>query len=155
MAGVGLRGAVKEVARRASAVARLQAELTKAELASTGKNAAIGGGLAAGAAFLGVFVFALLTTLFVVALAIPLPLWLAVLIVLVAYLIVAAVLGLLARNHFAQARGPRLAAEQAKLTAGALRVDNERSLAQAMTGTEAEVATSDGGPFIEGGDASG
>jgi hypothetical protein len=129
--------------------------LTKAELASTGKNAAIGGGLAAGAAFLGVFVFALLTTLFVVALAIPLPLWLAVLIVLVAYLIVAAVLGLLARNHFAQARGPRLAAEQAKLTAGALRVDNERSLAQAMTGTEAEVATSDGGPFIEGGDASG
>jgi hypothetical protein len=124
-AGKGLGGAVKEVARRVSAVARLQAELTKAELASSGKNAGIGAGLAAGAAFLAVFVFALLTTLFVVALAIPLPLWLAVLIVLVVYLIVTALLGLLARNHFAKVNGPKLAAEQAKLTSAALRGQKE------------------------------
>src|SRR3954447_20188504 len=124
-AGTGLGGAVKEVARRASAVLRLQAELTKTELAANGKDAAIGAGLAAGAAFLAVFVFALLTTLFVVALAIPLPLWLAVLIVMVVYLVVTAVLGLVARSQFAKVKGPKLAAEQAKLTSAAFRGQKE------------------------------
>jgi len=155
MAGVGLRRAVKEVARRASAVARLQAELTKAELANTGKNAGIGAGLAAGAAFLAVFVFALLTTLLVVALALPLPLWLAVLIVLVVYLIVAAVLGLLARNHFAQAKGPRLAAEQAKLTVGALRGANEPAPTPALVNEPTSGVVATASVPVEGADASG
>jgi hypothetical protein len=119
--GAGLRGAVKEVARRASAVARLQVELTKTEVADTGKSAGAGAALAAGAAFIGVFAFALLTTLFVVALAIAMPLWLSVLTVLVVYLIVAALLGALARNRFGQAKGPRQAKEQARLTAEALK----------------------------------
>jgi hypothetical protein len=120
LAGAGLRGAFKEVARRASAVARLQAELAKAELASTGKNAGAGAGLAVGAAFIGVFAFALLTALLVVALAIALPVWLSILIVLLAYVIVVAVLGALAQSRFRRAKGAPLASEQARLTASAL-----------------------------------
>jgi hypothetical protein len=118
--GAGLRAAVRDVAQRASAVARLQAELFKAELADTGKNAGVGVALVIGAAFLGVFAFGLLTALFVVALANVLPLWLSILIVLVVYLGLAALLGLLARNHFSQAKGAPRAAEQARLTREAL-----------------------------------
>ncbi len=116
----GLRAAVKEVAQRATAVSRLQAELVKAELASTGKNAGIGAALAFAAAFIGVFVFGLVTALLVVVLAIPLPLWLSILIVLVLYLIVMAALGALARDRFNKTKGPRLSKEQARLTAAAL-----------------------------------
>jgi uncharacterized protein (DUF983 family) len=121
LAGTGLRGTLKEVARRATTVARLQAELAKAELASTGKNAGAGAALAAAAAFVGVFVFALFTALLVVALAIALPVWLSILIVLVVYLIVAAVLGAIARSLFRRAKGAPLTSEQARLTASALR----------------------------------
>ena len=123
----GLRAAVRDVAQRASAVARLQAELFKAEIADTGKNAGVGVGLVIGAAFLGVFAFGLLTTLFVVALANLLPLWLSILIVLVVYLGVAAILGLLARNHFKQAKGAPRAAEQARLTRDALGLNRGES----------------------------
>ena len=119
-AGTGVRGAVKEVARRASAVARLQAELAKAEFARTGKNAGAGAGLALGAAFLGVFVFALLTALFVVALAYALPLWASILIVMIVYLLVAGGLVALSRDRFRHAKGMSVASEQARLTASAL-----------------------------------
>src|SRR4051794_2767917 len=115
-AGTGLRGTLKEVARRATTVARLQAELAKAELASTGKNAGAGAALAAGAAFVGVLAVALFTALLVVALAIVLPAWLSVLIVLVVYLIVVAVLGAIARTLFRRAKGAPLTPEQARLT---------------------------------------
>jgi hypothetical protein len=118
--GAGLRAAVREVAQRASAVARLQAELVKTELADTGKNTGVGVGLVIGAAFIGVFAFGLLTALFVVALANALPLWLSILIVLVVYLGLAALLGLIARNRFSQAKGAPQAAQQARLTRDAL-----------------------------------
>ena len=119
-ASAGLRGALKEVAQRASGVARLQVELFKTEIADTGKNVGVGAGLVFGAAFIAVFAFGLLTTLFVVLLAIVLELWLSILIVLVVYLALAALLGLLARKHFTQAKGAPRAAEQARLTLGAL-----------------------------------
>ena len=119
----GLRGAISEVAQRASAVVRLQTELTRAELASSGKNAAAGAGLMIAAAFFAVFAFALLTALFVVALAIALPLWLAILIVLVVYLIVAAILVLLGRGRFREAKGAPMAREQARLTKAAVGLD--------------------------------
>jgi len=114
--GTGLRDAVSEVARRASAVLRLQTELAKAELAKTGKNAAAGAGLAIGAAFFAVFAFALLTSLLVAALALVLPVWLSILIIMVLYLIVVGVLILLARGRFRRANGIPLATEQARIT---------------------------------------
>ena len=115
--------------QRASAVARLQAELVKAEIAETGKNTGIGAGLAFGAAFLAVFAFGLLTSLFVVALSNVLPLWLSILIVLVGYLGVAALLLLLARDRFRQAKGAPQAAEQARLTLDGLKGTGENGLA--------------------------
>ena len=116
----GLREAARDVGRRAAAVLRLQVELARAELSSTGKNAAAGTGLVVAAAFVAFFAFALLTTLFVVALALAVPLWLSVLIVFVVYVIVAAVLGLLARSRFRRANGVPLASEQARRTRDAL-----------------------------------
>jgi hypothetical protein len=118
--GTGLRDAIGEVARRASAVVRLQAELARAELAKTGQNAAAGAGTAIGAAFLAVFVFALLTALFVAALALVLPVWLSILIVMVVYIIVILVLILLARSRFRRVNGMPLAVQQAKITQEAL-----------------------------------
>ena len=118
--GTGLRDAVSEVARRASAVLRLQTELAKAELAKTGKNAAAGAGLAIGAAFFAVFAFALLTSLLVAALALVLPVWLSILIIMVLYFVVVGVLILLARARFRRANGTPLAKEQARITKEAL-----------------------------------
>ena len=109
-AGNGLRGALREVAQSASSVARLQAELTRSDL----KTSSVLGLGAAMFAFMG---FLLLTTLFVIALAIPLPAWLAILIVMVVYLAVAAVLGI----RYRQTRGGSIAREQAQLTAAVFR----------------------------------
>jgi tetrahydromethanopterin S-methyltransferase subunit G len=150
-AGAGLRGAVKDVARRASAVARLQVELVKAELANTGKNAGVGIGLVIGAVFIGVFALALLTALFVVVLAIALPMWLSILIVLVVYLIVIAILGALARNRFRQAKGAPLAAEQARLTFDALGLSRSGDGAPppSAPGSEPVAQPSDRGPDVD------
>jgi len=107
----GLREAAQEVARRAASVARLQSELARSELKSSSA-------LAFGAAVFGVFAFALFTTLLVAALAIPLPVWLSVLIVMVLYLIAAGVLG----SAFRRTKGAPLAKQQARVTATALRL---------------------------------
>ncbi|HEY7280633.1 MAG TPA: phage holin family protein, partial [Actinomycetota bacterium] len=84
--GGGLREALREVAQSASNVARLQAELSRSDLKQTSA-------LGLGAAVFGVLAFLLLTTLFVIALAIPLPAWLAILIVMLVYMAIAAALG--------------------------------------------------------------
>jgi hypothetical protein len=151
--GTGIRGAIREVTSRASAVMRLQAELFRTEMGASGKNAAAGAGVAVAAAFVLFFAFALLTTLFVVALAIVLPLWLSVLIVLVLYLLIAAVLGLVSRNRFQHVKGAPVAREQARLTGAAL---GKRQDEGAMLGAAPDVpgsappspaarATTDGG----------
>ena len=124
-ASTGVRGAVTEVVRRISAVTRLQAELTKAELSATGKNTAAGAGIAIGAAFIGVFAFGLLTALIVIAIDIALPLWLSVLIVFVLYVIIAAILIAVARDRFSQPKGAPLASEQARLTMSAIGLNRE------------------------------
>jgi hypothetical protein len=107
---VGLRAAAKEVAQRAASVARLQAELARSEMRGTAL-------LGAGAAVFAIVGFMLLTCLFVVALAVPLPAWLATLIVTVVYFAVAAALGV----AFRQARQGAVARDQARITAAAVR----------------------------------
>ena len=150
----GLREAAKEVRRRASAVLRLQAELAKAELASTGKNAAAGTGLVVAAAFVAFFALALLTTLFVVALALAVPLWLSVLIVFVVYVILAGVLGLLARSRFRRVNGVPLASEQARRTRDALGLGAGAEGAPTPTVT-VPAAAAPAGPSGGSGDGSG
>ena len=126
-AGTGLRDSIKEVARRGGAVLRLQAELAKAELRDTAKNAGAGLGLVVGAAFLAFFVLALLTALFVALLALVLPVWASILIVMVVYIVVVAVLVLVARGRFRRAKGTPLSREQARLTSAALGLDRPRT----------------------------
>jgi len=106
----GFREAVGDVARHASAVARLQSELTRSEVRSSAL-------LAFGAAVFAVMAFLLLTTLFVASLAIPLPLWLAILIVMLVYLALAGVLAV----AFRATRQSGVAKDQARLTLAALR----------------------------------
>jgi hypothetical protein len=107
--GGGLREAANDVARHASAVARLQAELTRSELRSSGV-------LGFGAAVFAVMAFLLLTTLLVAALAIPFPVWLAILIVMLVYMALAVVLG----AAFRKSRQAGVAKDQARVTAAAL-----------------------------------
>jgi len=146
-AGTRLRDSVREVARRGAAVLRLQAELAKAELRDTAKNAGAGLALVIAAAFLAFFVFALLTGLFVALLALALPVWASVLIVMVVYIIVVLVLVLVARGRFRQAKGTPLAREQAKLTASALGLDRLKNGAgPAAPASNASTPGSDGLP---------
>jgi len=105
----GLRQAATDVLRHAKAVARLHGELTRSEVRTSGV-------LGFGAAVFAVMSFLLLTTLFVAALAIPLPLWLAILIVTVLYASMAAVLGI----AFRKSRQEGVAKDQVGLTAAAL-----------------------------------
>jgi len=108
--GGGIKDAVSDVARHASAVARLQAELSRSELRSSGL-------LGFGAAVFAVMAFLLLTVLFVAVLAIPLPLWLAILIVLLVYGSLSAVLGI----AFRRSRQAGVAKDQARITIATLK----------------------------------
>jgi hypothetical protein len=108
--GGGLREALREVAQSASNVARLQAELSRSDLKQTSA-------LGLGAAVFGVLAFLLLTTLFVIALAIPLPAWLAILIVMLVYMAIAAALGAAYRH----ARVNSVARQQARVTSATLK----------------------------------
>jgi len=121
--GTGLRDSVREVARRGAAVLRLQAELARAELRSSAQNAGAGLALLVAAAFFAFFAFALMTGLFVALLALALPLWASVLIVLGVYLLVVLTLILVARSRFRAVKGAPLAREQLRLTTSALGFD--------------------------------
>jgi hypothetical protein len=131
----GLRQAATDVARHAKAVARLHAELTKSEVRSSGL-------LGFGAAVFAVLGFLLLTTLFVVALAIPLPLWLATLIVTLVYFAVAAVLGLALRKT----RQESVAKDQVRLTAAALGAGRKGAAARTSPASPAVAMTGQSPP---------
>ena len=89
----GVGTAAKQVAEHASRLAKLRLELAKLELKS--KATAIG--LGVGAAVVGLYALSFLLVTIVVALAIVLDTWLALLLVTVALFAVAALLGLMAR----------------------------------------------------------
>ncbi len=80
--------------------------LAKAELAEKGKKAGIGAGMFGGAGLFGVFAFAALTTCIIAVLESPLSLWLAALIVGVAYAAIAGLLALQGRNKVKAAVPP-------------------------------------------------
>lgn len=145
-AGSGLRDSVKEVARHGAAVLRLQAELARAELRDTAKNAGAGLALVIGAAFFAFFVFALLTGLFVALLALALPVWASVLIVMVVYIVVIIVLVMVARGRFRQAKGTPLAREQARLTKSALGLDRAKEDASSAAAGSATSSATEAGP---------
>jgi len=87
--------AAKEVAGHAGALARLGLELARLEA----KSKAVALGLGIGAALVSLYALGFLLATIATALAIVLDAWLALLLVTVGLLMVAGILGLLARNQ--------------------------------------------------------
>jgi uncharacterized membrane protein YqjE len=82
----------KAVSKDATDLVRAEVELAKQEVAGKLKESAVGAGLLAAAAVLGLIALATLTTTVILALATAMPAWLAALIVTVVVLVITAVL---------------------------------------------------------------
>jgi uncharacterized membrane protein YqjE len=102
---------LKELSTQTTALVRQELELAKAEMAQKGKQAGLGAGMFGGAGLFGALALGALTACLIAALATGMDVWLAALIVAVAYAAVAAVLGLLGKQKTREATPP--APEQA------------------------------------------
>jgi uncharacterized membrane protein YqjE len=122
-----LGGAAKQVAEHASALARLELELAATELktkvAALGKGAVFG----AGALFFVLYAIGFLFATIAAALATFLPTWLALLLVTVALLLGAGLLGFLAMRSLRRGTPPvpEQAIEEARMTTAALKTDGD------------------------------
>jgi uncharacterized membrane protein YqjE len=122
-----LGGAAKQVAEHASALARLALELAATELktkvAALGKGAVFG----AGALFFVLYAIGFLFATIAAALATFLPTWLALLLVTVALLLGAGLLGFLAMRSLRRGTPPvpEQAIEEARMTTAALKTDGD------------------------------
>jgi hypothetical protein len=119
----GVGGAAKQVAESASSIARLEVELATLELKKKVSVLGIGIGLGAGAALLAVFMVGFLFLAIAAGFDTFLPTWLALLIVTAILLLLAALLGFLAKRQFENATPPlpEQAIREAKLTQEALK----------------------------------
>jgi len=120
-AGVG--AAAKQVAEHASTLAKLELELAGLELKQKAGALGSGVGLGFGAAVVALYAVGFLFATVAAALAIVLDTWLALLIVTVGLILIAALLGLLARGLIKRGTPPvpELAIREAKLTSEALK----------------------------------
>lgn len=101
---------------------RGEVELAKAELREEAKAAGLGGAMIAVAALLGLIALVLLSIALVYGVdALGLTRGWSFLVVGVAYILLAGLLGLVARSLFARVKGPQRARESARRTAAALR----------------------------------
>ncbi len=119
----GVGRVIHEVAERASALARLEAELAILELRRKITSLGIGGALVLGAGILGLFAVGFLLATAAAGLAIFVDTWLALLLVAVGLLVLTAVAAAVGISTLK--RGvppiPERAVSEAKLTASALR----------------------------------
>lgn len=120
-----LGSAAKEVAEHASALVRLELELAKLELTTKAGALGAGIGLGIGAAVVAFYMVGFLFATIAAALATFLATWLALLIVTLFLLLLAGVLGLLAKNRIDRGTPPmpEQAILEAKLTSEALKGD--------------------------------
>jgi hypothetical protein len=102
---------LKELSAQTSTLVRQELELAKAEMAEKGKQAGLGAGMFGGAGLFGLLALGALTACLIAALATGMEVWLAALIVAVAYAAVAGVLALQGRQKTREAIPP--APEQA------------------------------------------
>jgi hypothetical protein len=122
-----LGAAAKQVAEHASALARLELELAATELktkvAALGKGAVFG----AGALFFVLYAIGFLFATIAAALAIFLPTWLSLLLVTIALLLGAGLLGFLAVRSLKRGTPPvpKQAIEEARMTTAALKADGD------------------------------
>lgn len=119
----GVGSVIHEVAERASALARLEAELAVLEVRGKLASLGVGGGLVLGAAILALFALGFLLATAAAGLATFLATWLALLIVGAALLITTAVLAAIGISVLKRAVPPipEAAVSEARLTAEALK----------------------------------
>jgi hypothetical protein len=96
----------RDLANQTSALAQKEIELAKAELALKGKRLGIGVGAFGAAGLVGLYALGALTAAAILALAIVLDVWLAALIVGVAYAGIAGVLALTGKQKVKEATPP-------------------------------------------------
>jgi drug/metabolite transporter (DMT)-like permease len=119
---VGLGDAAKQVAERASSLARLEARLAALELKQKLATFSVGIGLAVGGAVLALFGLGFLFASAAAGIATALPMWASLLIVGVVLALVAALLVMMGVKRLrASTPVPAQAIEEAKLTTEALR----------------------------------
>jgi 4-amino-4-deoxy-L-arabinose transferase-like glycosyltransferase len=123
--GGGVGAAAKQVAEHASTLAKLELELASLELKEKAGALGAGIGLGVGAALLGLYALGFLFATIAAALATVLDTWLALLLVTLGLLLLAAVLGLLARGRINRGTPPvpQQAIREAKLTSEALKAN--------------------------------
>ena len=97
---------LKQLSEQTTRLVRQELELAKAELTQKGKQAGAGAGLFGAAGAIGFLALAALTTCFILALNAVMPAWLAALLVVVVYGVVAAVLAMRGRAKVKQATPP-------------------------------------------------
>jgi uncharacterized membrane protein YqjE len=97
---------VSQAAAQVSTLVRDELALAKLELTEKGKRAGISGGLFGGAAVLGLYGLGLLLALAVVLLDLAWPLWLALLVMLVAVLAAAGIAALIGKQKLKAAVPP-------------------------------------------------
>ena len=114
---------IGRLSEQSSKLVRAEIELAKAEVTSRAKEAGIGIGLLAGAAFFGFFTFAVLLATAIIALNGQMALWLAALLVGVVLLIITAVLGFVGvkRLQAGAPPTPERAVENVKLDVDAVK----------------------------------
>lgn len=122
---MGIGEAAKQVAERASSIARLELELAGLELKRKVTSLGLGIGFAIGAAVIGVFAIGVGIATAIIALALVVDLWLASLIVFGALMLLVVVLALLAVRRIKRGTPPVpvLAIEEARRTTAAIRSD--------------------------------
>ena len=138
----GIGAAVGSIKERATNLVRLQVELARAEIQEKGRTIGVAAGMFVGAAVLAFFAAGLLIALVTVALAIVLPDWLAVLIVLLLVAGTAAALAALGARRVkgVGAMAPTRAVEEAKRTQGAVRDAFRRPVAVTASASGVGVA---------------
>ena len=120
---------LKDLSDHTTTLVKQEMELAKAELQEKGKQAGLGAGMFGGAGLFGIGAFAALTACLIAALDQAMEIWLAALIVAVAYAVVAAALAKTGKQKVKQAVPP--VPEQAK---DSVKEDMEWAKTQARSG---------------------
>jgi uncharacterized membrane protein YqjE len=120
---------LRDLSDHTTTLVKQEVELAKAELQEKGKQAGLGAGMFGGAGLFGLGAFAALTACLIAALDQVMEIWLAALVVAVAYAVIAAVLAMTGKQKVKQAVPP--VPEQAK---DSVKEDIEWAKTQARSG---------------------
>ena len=120
---------LRDLSDHTTTLVKQEMELAKAELQEKGKQAGLGAGMFGGAGLFGLGAFAAVTACLIAALDQVMEIWLAALVVAVAYAVIAAVLAMTGKQKVKQAVPP--VPEQAK---DSVKEDMEWAKTQARSG---------------------